>query len=90
MDDSREFGCLVVGEYLHPRGCQLSPDRCGGAEAFILLGLAEYLFLHGLRGAELPQGSNEETLLVDREEIQAGSGVDDRPVAHPASLSAAV
>jgi hypothetical protein len=41
------------------------PDRCGDAEARILLGLAEHFFLYCLRGAELPQDANEETLLVD-------------------------
>jgi hypothetical protein len=65
VDDSCEFRCLVIGEYLHPVGCQLSPDRCGGAKARILLGLAEHLVLHCLRGTELPQDANEETLLVD-------------------------
>jgi hypothetical protein len=73
VDDRWEFGCLVIGEYLHPLGCQPLPDRCGGAEAPILPGLAEYLVLHGLRGAERTQDLDEEALFVDGEEIQAGA-----------------
>lgn len=62
MDDRCEFGCLVIGEYLYPLGCQLLPDRCGGVEAPILPGLAEQLVLHGLWGAERTQDLDEEAL----------------------------
>src|SRR6266568_3452828 len=81
------MGCRVIrwttaassgvwsSEDFHPAGCQLPPDRCGGAKACILPGLAKHLVLNAFRGAELAQDLDEETFFVGGEEVQAGSSV---------------
>ncbi|MDT5027032.1 MAG: hypothetical protein QOE61_3458, partial [Micromonosporaceae bacterium] len=81
VDDGCEFGCLVAGDYLKPTRRQLPPDRRGRAEACILPGLAQHLDLYRLRDAERPQYADKEAFLVNGEEVQAGPGVDDRPLA---------
>ncbi|CAM3711244.1 hypothetical protein NORO109296_04215 [Nocardiopsis rhodophaea] len=69
-------------------GGQLLPDAGSRTEAFVMPGLAQHLVLHGLQGAELPQHEKEPTFLADPEEVQARTGVDNRPKGRSFSFAA--
>src|SRR5579862_2764861 len=91
LDYGRQFRSHVIGQYLDPVvSRQLAPHCCGSAEALILPGLAEHLGLNSLRRTESPQNLDQETFLIDGQEIQAGTSIDDRPDAHVAFPGAAV
>src|SRR5271154_893657 len=90
LDHGGQFRRHIIGKYLDPATGQFPPHRRGSAEAVVLPGFSEHLFLDSLGCTEPPENRDKETFLVDRQEVQARAGIDDRPDAHLTSLGSAV
>lgn len=83
VDGGSERWGHVVREDLQPVWYQPVQYGLGGLKAAVATGLAAYFIGDSFGGAEPPEDADQQTLFVDREEVQRRTGVDDRPVVHP-------
>src|SRR6185437_2559560 len=90
LNYDRKFRSRVIGQYLYPARRQLPPYRCRSAEADVLLRLAKHFALNSLGRADRPENGNKEAFFMDGQEVQAGTGIDNRPETHLSFLGAVV